>query len=106
MPAEEKLYRFILMTLQRMLGREGLDWEMRLLMRETIEPTSTARAMVDDFVRPQREILLGILRFRRKGLLPERLDTTGAGKLLAGLRRVEPAPQEAAAQKATVKPHA
>ncbi len=51
-------------------------------------------------------ILLGMLRYRRQGLLPERLDTTGAGKLLAGLRRVEPAPQEAAAQKATVKPHA
>ena len=50
------------MTLQRMLEREVLDWEMRLLKRETIKPTSAARAMVDDCVRPQHDILLGILR--------------------------------------------
>lgn len=61
-PPAEKLRRFIQTTLHRMLGREGLDWEMRLLMRETIEPTSAAKTMVDDFIRPQHEILLGILR--------------------------------------------
>lgn len=61
-PADEKLRMFIRTTLYRMLGREGLDWEMRLFMREMIEPTSAASAMVDDFIRPQHEILLGILR--------------------------------------------
>ena len=61
-PPDEKLRRFILTILHRMLGKEGLSWEMRLLMRETIEPTSAAKAMVDNFIRPQHEILLGILR--------------------------------------------
>lgn len=39
-------------------------------------------------------ILLVMLRYRRQGLLPERLDTTGAGRLL-GTRRTASAAQEA-----------
>ncbi|MFZ1771613.1 MAG: branched-chain amino acid ABC transporter permease [Caldilinea sp.] len=46
-------------------------------------------------------ILLVMLRYRRQGLLPERLDTTGAGKFLAKLRR-----QDVASQEATVNRHA
>ena len=46
-------------------------------------------------------ILLVMLRYRRQGLLPERLDTTGAAKFFAGLRR-----QDATAQEAAVNRHA
>lgn len=60
-PPEEQLRFFIRAMLSRMLGTDELDWGTRLLMREMIEPTIACKSIVEDFIRPQLQLLLSIL---------------------------------------------
>jgi hypothetical protein len=48
--------------LVRMIGHDGAPWQMRLVMREIMEPTKACEEMVHEAFRPYFEILLGILR--------------------------------------------
>ena len=65
--AEVRLHVFIKTILQRMLDPHA-PWQVRLLMREILQPTEACRALVEDYFRPEFEQLLSIV----KELLPER----------------------------------
>lgn len=58
---EQRLRAFIELMLTRMLGRHELDWQNRLMMRELLEPTAACEPLVEEFIRPQLDQLLGIL---------------------------------------------
>jgi TetR/AcrR family transcriptional regulator, regulator of cefoperazone and chloramphenicol sensitivity len=61
-PPREKLADFIAAFLQRVLvGAEG-TWQTRLIMREIAQPTEACAELVQASIRPQFEILIGILR--------------------------------------------
>ena len=60
-PPAEKLRRFIRATLTRMLETDGRQWPTQLMLREMLHPTIACQALVEDFVRPQLDQLLGIL---------------------------------------------
>lgn len=60
-PPEHKLFLFVLAILNRMLGGSELDWGTRLLMREMMQPTIAGKPIVEEFIRPQLQILHGIL---------------------------------------------
>jgi AcrR family transcriptional regulator len=61
-PASQRLRDTIHVMAQRMLGVDGEPWQMRLMMREILQPTRACEEMVEDYFRPQFERLLGILR--------------------------------------------
>ena len=78
-PAAEKLRGFVRNMLDRMLGSGQPPWQVRLMMREVLQPTEACRELVEDYIRPHFEMLLGILdelaggtlaasEFRRVGL--------------------------------------
>ncbi|MCA9207859.1 MAG: CerR family C-terminal domain-containing protein [Pirellulaceae bacterium] len=60
-PPERRLRDFIHTMLTRMLAGSDEAWQVRLMMREILQPTEACREMVEDYFRPQFEILLGIL---------------------------------------------
>ena len=57
----EKLQSFVRTTLTRMLETPDALWPMRLMMREMLQPTMACQPLVEEFIRPQLEQLLGIL---------------------------------------------
>jgi len=57
----EKLRIFVRTTLTRMLETPDALWPMRLMMREMLQPTMACESLVEEFIRPQLEQLLGIL---------------------------------------------
>ena len=65
-PAEtesaEKLRLFIHTILTRMLDTRQVQWPMRIMLREMLHPTAACQPLVEQFIRPQFEQLLGILR--------------------------------------------
>ncbi len=68
--SEQKLRMFIESTLTRMLGAEDLGWQVRLLMREMIEPTGACQAITEEYIQPLLKQLLDILA----ELLPEGIE--------------------------------
>jgi len=58
---EQKLAAFIQATLLRMLATGDLGWETRLMMREMLHPTIACQPLVEDFIRPQFDLLMSIL---------------------------------------------
>ncbi len=60
-PAEDQLRAYISMLLNRMLALKSAPWQVRLLMREVMEPTEACRKMVQDFFRPFLEGLMTIV---------------------------------------------
>ena len=70
-PAAEKLHGFVGNMLDRMLGSGQPPWQVRLMMREVLQPTEACRELVEDYIRPHFEMLLGILDELAAGLLPE-----------------------------------
>jgi len=60
--AATKLRFFIHMQLSRALVEPGDSWETQLLMREVMHPTAACRTLVQDFFRPQFEMLQEILK--------------------------------------------
>jgi AcrR family transcriptional regulator len=67
-PPEVKLRHFIRNMLQRIVLDSGPTWQSQLLMSEIVKPTHVCRRFVREFIRPNFQLLLEILR----ELLPKR----------------------------------
>lgn len=59
---EEKLTDFITTFLRRVRTGPGDTWHTRLIMREIANPTEACKELVQSSIRPQFEILIGIIR--------------------------------------------
>lgn len=66
----EKLRDFVGSMLNRMLGGDQPPWQVRLMMRELLQPTEACRELVEDYIRPHFGLLLGILDELAVGGLP------------------------------------
>ena len=60
-PPARKLNEFIRAMLARMIGGKTTPWEQRLMLREVLQPTSACRELVEEYFRPQLELLLSIV---------------------------------------------
>jgi AcrR family transcriptional regulator len=69
-PAADKLRDFVGNLLERMLGDGQAPWQVKLMMREVLQPTEACRELVEDYIRPHFGILLGILDELVGGSLP------------------------------------
>jgi TetR/AcrR family transcriptional regulator, regulator of cefoperazone and chloramphenicol sensitivity len=56
-----KLREFIGVMVGRLMNRDKPAWHTRLMMREMAQPTSACAEWVRDYVRPNAEVLTGIL---------------------------------------------
>ena len=56
-PTAIKLRSFIHTILTRMLGATEAPWPVRLMQREVMQPTSACRELVEEYIRPQFELL-------------------------------------------------
>ena len=62
MPPEERLRIFVQTMVTRMVGIEDVSWQSQLMMHEMLRPTKACQAMVEEYLRPEFELLLDILR--------------------------------------------
>jgi AcrR family transcriptional regulator len=69
-PPTEKLRDFVGNLLERMLGGGQAPWQVKLMMREVLQPTEACRELVEDFIRPHFGLLLTILDELTCGALP------------------------------------
>jgi len=60
-PPEVKLGDFIKTVLTRMLDTTEQGWPVRLLVREMFQPTMACKPLVEDYIRPQHQVLMTIL---------------------------------------------
>ncbi len=60
-PTATKLRDYIHTMTTRMLGLQKAPWQVRLMMREILQPTKACKDLVQDYFRPQFEMLMGIL---------------------------------------------
>jgi len=60
-PTEVHLFDHVRTLLERMLGSEQAPWQVKLLMREVLQPTAACRELVEQHFRPRFEYLLGLL---------------------------------------------
>jgi len=60
-PAEVKLRGFVHTLLRRVVGLKAAPWQVRLMMREIVEPTAACRELVQDYFQPTFEMLLTIV---------------------------------------------
>jgi AcrR family transcriptional regulator len=60
-PPEEKLGDFIRMILKRLVAMQSEPWQVRLLMREILQPTEACRHLVEEYFRPFFETLCGVV---------------------------------------------
>jgi AcrR family transcriptional regulator len=67
MPPEQRLRLFVQTMVTRMVGIENVSWQSQLMMHEMLRPTKACQAMVEEFLRPEFNMLLKILA----ELLPE-----------------------------------
>ena len=70
-PAERRLHDFVDNMLERMLGLGQPPWQVRLMMREVLQPTEACRELVEDYIRPHFSILVAILDDLAGGRLPQ-----------------------------------
>ncbi len=70
-PAAERLHDFIDNLLERMLGFGQPPWQVRLMLREVLQPTDACRELVEDYMRPHFALLVSILDDLCDGRLPE-----------------------------------
>jgi len=70
-PADRKLREFLGNTLERMLGLGQPPWQVRLMLREVLQPTEACRELVEDYFRPHFEMLVSILSELAAGRLDE-----------------------------------
>lgn len=70
-PPARRLQDFVSNMLERMLGFGPTDWQARLMLREVLQPTEACRQMVEDYIRPQFELLVGILDALTDHRLPQ-----------------------------------
>lgn len=55
--AEQKLSDFVSLLLKRLVAMQTEPWQVRLLMREILDPTEACRQMVEEYFRPFFETL-------------------------------------------------
>ena len=60
-PAEEKLKNIVLTLLNRMMAMQSEPWQVRLIMREMLQPTEAAKKLVKSYFRPFFESLLAVV---------------------------------------------
>ncbi len=60
--ADERLRSFIRTFLQRLLSPTTEEWQVRLILREVVEPTRAGAELVQEGFEPLFEVLLDILR--------------------------------------------
>ena len=60
-PPARKLHDFVANLLERMLGLGQPPWQVRLMMREVLQPTEACRELVEDYMRPHFAVLVAIL---------------------------------------------
>jgi AcrR family transcriptional regulator len=60
-PPAKKLRDFLGNTLERMLGFGQPPWQVRLMLREVLQPTEACRELVEAYFRPHFEVLVSIL---------------------------------------------
>jgi len=60
-PPARKLHDFVGNMLERMLGFGQPPWQVRLMLREVLQPTEACRELVEDYFRPHFELLVAIL---------------------------------------------
>lgn len=70
-PPTVKLHDFVENTLERMLGLTQPPWQVRLMMREVIQPTEACRELVEGYIRPHFAMLVAILDELADGTLSE-----------------------------------
>lgn len=70
-PPEEKLSDFIGVILERLVAMESEPWQVRLLMREILQPTEACRHLVKEYFRPFFQTLLGVVDDIVGGRLPD-----------------------------------
>ncbi len=70
-PAAIKLHGFVDNMLERMLGAGQPPWQVRLMMREVLQPTEACRELVEDYIRPHFALLVSILDDLSAGALSQ-----------------------------------
>lgn len=70
-PAAERLHDFIDNLLERMLGFGQPPWQVRLMLREVLQPTDACRELVEDYMRPHFALLVSTLDDVCERRLPE-----------------------------------
>ena len=58
---EQKLADFVSLLLKRLVAMQTEPWQVRLLMREILQPTEACRHMVEEYFRPFFETLCGVI---------------------------------------------
>jgi AcrR family transcriptional regulator len=61
-PADRRLAYFVSQFLRRLLDQSRPDWPGQLVARELVDPTPALDALVGDVIRPQAQLLAGIVR--------------------------------------------
>jgi AcrR family transcriptional regulator len=70
-PPDRKLREFLGNTLERMLGIGQHPWQVRLMLREVLQPTEACRELAEDYFRPHFDLLVSILAELVEGRLDE-----------------------------------
>jgi len=60
-PAADRLHDFVATMLERMLGASEQPWQLRLMLREILQPSDACREMVEEYMRPHFALLVSIL---------------------------------------------
>lgn len=61
-PPEQKLRDFVFNMLTHLLDQSGPPWNVKLIMREMIEPSEACRALTEEKIRPMAMVLMSIVR--------------------------------------------
>ena len=68
---EEKLRDFVAILLNRTGAMRSAPWQVRLLIREVLQPTEACRKLVEEYFRPFLEMLMNIIDEVLRTRLPE-----------------------------------
>ena len=60
-PPKQKLHGCISALLNRLVALETEPWQVRLLMREVLQPTETSRKLIEDYFKPFLQMMLTIV---------------------------------------------
>ncbi len=68
---ERQLFDFVSLLLNRMVALKSAPWQVRLIMREILQPTNACRKLVEDYFSPLLEKLMSIIDEIVECRLPE-----------------------------------
>lgn len=75
---EQKLKTFVRTFVHRLISRETAEWQMRLILREVMQPTRACEEMVQESFRPFFDVLLQIVsEVLPNEIAPHRLHQIG-----------------------------